>query len=117
MTQKFTYVTGAQGDARAFHAEFDRALLQHKAKLGGDHPLYIGGVGVRASTGLTSRSPIDGTLLGSFASASAAEIDSAVRLARESRRAWERRGWQERGLILGRAAALIRERKVELSAL
>ncbi len=115
---KITY-TSAGGDLDEFHRLFDEALGRVRAATGASYPNLIGGEPV-AGVGepLDDRSPIDlSLLLGRFAAAGPAEVDLAVRRAKEAQRSWARRPWQERTAILRRAAELIRERKYDLAAL
>jgi 1-pyrroline-5-carboxylate dehydrogenase len=115
---KITY-TSAAGDLDQFHRLFDEALARVRAAAGASYPNLIGGEPVAgAEEPLDDRSPIDTSLLlGRFAAAGAAEVDLAVRRAREAQRAWGRRPWRERVGVLRRAAELIRERKYDLAAL
>jgi 1-pyrroline-5-carboxylate dehydrogenase len=115
---KITY-TSAAGDLEQFHRLFDEALERVRRAAGASYPNIIGGEPV-AGQGepLDDRSPIDtSVLLGRFAAAGAAEVDLAMRRAREAQRGWGRRPWQERVGVLRRAAGLIRERKYDLAAL
>ena len=115
---KITY-TSAAGDLGEFHTRFDDALARVRAAAGASYPNMIGGDPVAgAGEPLDDRSPIDTSLLlGRFAAAGPAEVDLAVRRAKEAQRAWGRRPWQERIALLRRAAELIRERKYDLAAL
>ena len=115
---KITY-TSAAGDLDQFHRLFDEALDRVRAAAGGSYPNMIGGEPVAgAGEPLDDRSPIDTSfLLGRFAAAGTAEVDLAVRRAKEAQRGWGSRPWQERIAILRRAADLIRERKYDLAAL
>jgi 1-pyrroline-5-carboxylate dehydrogenase len=115
---KITY-TSTTGDLDDFHRRFDAALGKVRAAAGATYPNLIGGEPV-ASAGepLDDTSPIDTSLLlGRFAAAGPADVDLAVRRAKEGQRAWARRPWQERVGIMRRAAELIRERKYDLAAL
>ncbi len=115
---KITY-TSTTGDLDDFHRRFDAALARVRAAAGATYPNLIGGEPV-AGTGepLDDRSPIDTTLLlGRFAAAGPADVDLAVRNAKEAQRGWARRPWQERVGVMHRAAELIRERKYDLAAL
>ena len=109
---KITY-TSAAGDLDAFHRLFDEALARVRAAAGASYPNLIGGEPV-AGVGdpLDDRSPIDtSVLLGRFAAAGPAEVDLAVRRAKQAQVAWGRRPWQDRLAILRRAAEHIPERK------
>lgn len=114
---KVTY-TSANVDWDAFHRQFDEALSQVRARLGRAYPLYIGGEAVMSSAApIVDTSPIDTRMvLGHFATATKAHVDRAVATAHAAQPAWAHRDWQERIVILRRAAALIRERKFELAA-
>jgi len=115
---KITY-TSATGDLDDFHRRFDEALARVRAAAGATYPNLIGGEPVAgAEAPLDDRSPIDTSfLLGRFAAAGPAEVDLAVRQAKDAQRDWARRAWQERVGILRRAAELIQQRKYDLAAL
>jgi 1-pyrroline-5-carboxylate dehydrogenase len=115
---KITYTT-ASGDLAEFHHRFDTAVAQIRETSGGLHPFYIDGAAVETGEEpLVDRSPIDTSfVLGRFAAATSAHVETAVAAAKRAQPAWGRRPWQERVAILHRAAALIRERKYELAAL
>ncbi|MBA3316795.1 MAG: aldehyde dehydrogenase family protein [Gemmatimonadales bacterium] len=115
---KITY-TSTSGDLDDFHHRFDTALAKVRAAAGATYPNLIGDEPVAGSGELLDdRSPIDASVvLGRFASAGPAEVDLAVRRAKEAQRGWARRSWQDRVGILRRAARLIRERKYDLAAL
>ena len=117
-SSKITY-TSANVDWDAFHRQFDDALADVRSRLGRDYPLYIGGAAVTSSAKpIVDTSPIDTrVVLGTFAVATAAHVDSAVAAARAAQAAWSHRDWHERIAILHRAAVLIRERKFELAAI
>ena len=115
---KITY-TSASGDLDDFHRSFDEALARVRAAAGTSYPNIIGDQPV-PGTGepLDDTSPIDTSLLlGRFAAASAADVDLAVRSAKEAQRGWARRPWHDRVAVMRRAAELIRERKYDLAAL
>jgi 1-pyrroline-5-carboxylate dehydrogenase len=117
--QKVTY-TSTNVDLEGFHRSFDEALARVRKEAGKSHPLYIGGKAVEVPDNepIVSVSPIDTSLvLGRFASATPANVDHAVKVARAAQKAWAARPWQERVKILRRAAELIRERKFELAAI
>jgi 1-pyrroline-5-carboxylate dehydrogenase len=115
---KITY-TSAAGDLDDFHRLFDEALDRVRAAAGATYPNLIGGEPAGdVGDPLDDRSPIDTSfLLGRFLTARPAEVDLAVRRAKEAQRTWARLPWQERIAVLRRAAELIRERKYDLAAL
>jgi len=114
---KITY-TSANVDWESFHREFAEALATVRAQFGRAYPLYIAGEAVTSSAKpIIDTSPIDGTVLGQFATATTDHVDRAVRAAKAAQVAWGRRDWRERVAILHRAAGLIRERKFALGAI
>ena len=114
---RITYTT-AGGDLDAFHRDFDAALARQRAAAGARHPMVVDGgpVSTRLAP-IDDRSPIDtSVLLGRFDAAGPAEVDAAVAGARRAWRAWAAMPWRERVAILRRAAAIVRERKLDLAA-
>lgn len=101
----------------ALDARFDAALQRVRARLGADHPMWIGGRAVHADGRFEVRSPIDRELLiGSFAHGDAAHARSAVAAARAAQPAWAALPWARRVELLAAAAALVEERVVDISA-
>ncbi|MGP9822100.1 betaine-aldehyde dehydrogenase [Salinarimonas sp. NSM] len=85
-----------------------------------DHlPLFIGGERRPATSGerFETRNPADGSVLATVDVAGAADVEAAVEAARAGFRVWSRMTGVERGRILMRAAALLRERNEELARL
>jgi 1-pyrroline-5-carboxylate dehydrogenase len=114
---KITY-TSADVDWESFHRQFDEALTAVRSRFGRDYPLFIAGEPVTSTAKpIVDTSPIDGTVLGRFAAATADQVDRAVRTAKAAQAGWARRDWRERVAMLRRAAMLIRERKFELAAI
>ncbi len=114
---KVTY-TSANVDWELFHRQFDNALKRVRAQFGREYPLYIAGEALSSpAKPIVDTSPIDTRIvLGTFATATAAHVNQAVKAARAAQAAWGRRDWRERVTILRRAAELIRERKFDLAA-
>ena len=115
MSFKLTYATMFD-PPEELHARFEAALARTRAALGARHLLYIDGQDVDAAGTVEKRSPIDGRLLGHFATADAAQTGSAVEAAH---RAWP--GWRvtpaaERVRLSHRVAALIEARVYEIGA-
>ncbi|WP_111414630.1 betaine-aldehyde dehydrogenase [Billgrantia lactosivorans] len=81
--------------------------------------LYIDGRREPASSGeaFDVVNPHDGSLLARVDQASPADIDRAVDSAREGQRRWAAMSGMQRGRILNRAVALLRERNDELAEL
>jgi 1-pyrroline-5-carboxylate dehydrogenase len=116
MATKVTYIsTTLPSDEQ--NAAFDAAVVAARGRLGA-HELKIGGE-YRAGGGgtFTEHNPANShEILGTFANGSAADAADAVAAARAAFESWRHTPWQERVAILRRAADLIRERVMELSA-
>jgi betaine-aldehyde dehydrogenase len=80
---------------------------------------HIGGAFVRSETGRTfaTINPATGAVLAEVEAAGAAEVEHAVAAARAAQPAWAAMTGMERGRILRRAAAILRERNAELALL
>ncbi len=106
------------GREDAFHEAYDRAVKEVRDTLGGDHALRIGGEPV--STGDTFQVVNPGKtseVIGTFASATASEVDQAVATAKETwETTWRTTPWEERVEVFERAAEIMRERKYHLAA-
>ena len=108
------------------HADFSRAaarddlaaaLAAVRPRLGGDEPLVIDGRRVHTDARIVSLNPSRaGEVVGRVAAAGAAEIDQAVAAAARAFEAWRDVGAEARAEMLGRVAALLRERRYELTA-
>ncbi|MGM0912826.1 MAG: betaine-aldehyde dehydrogenase [Pseudomonadota bacterium] len=81
--------------------------------------LYIDGRHTAATSGETFAvvNPFDGSLLAEVQQAAEADVDAAVAAARKGQRIWAAMSGMERGRILNRAVALLRERNDELAEL
>jgi 1-pyrroline-5-carboxylate dehydrogenase len=113
---KVTYVS-LSADDPAMNAAFDAGIAAARAQLGRTTPLYIAGRPRTTSTTTDSRSPTDTrVLVARVASGGPDDVRDAVAAARGAYPAWSRTPWQERARLLGRAAELIRQRRMELSA-
>ncbi|KAA0014188.1 betaine-aldehyde dehydrogenase [Billgrantia pellis] len=81
--------------------------------------LFIAGGRVEATSGETFEvvNPYDGSVLAHVGQASQADVDRAVASARAGQRRWAAMTGMERGRILNRAVALLRERNDEIAEL
>jgi 1-pyrroline-5-carboxylate dehydrogenase len=113
---KVTYAT-LRNDNEELHAHFEEGLARARQQLGETHPLYVGGRPREGSGTYEDHSPIDGTLVGRFARGTRQDARDAIAAARAALPGWSGRPWQERVVLLRRAADLISERQMELSAM
>ena len=113
---KITYAT-LRNDNEQLHADFEAGLERARSELGRTYPLYVNGEARTGEGTFEDRSPIDGSLVGRFAKGTRQDVRDAIAAAHAAFPAWSGRPWQERVALLRRAAELISERQMELSAL
>jgi 1-pyrroline-5-carboxylate dehydrogenase len=113
---KITYAT-LRNDNEELHALYEAGIEKARGMLGGHHPNYVGGQPRDGEGEFEKRSPIDESLLASFAKGTRQDVKDAVAAARAAFPDWSGRPWQERVALLRRAADLISERQMELAAL
>ncbi len=116
MSFRITYSV-LDADLTQLHAEFDQALAAVRGGLGAEHPSFIAGEPVRSGDLLDSLNPATQEVLGRFHRTPVSEVDRVVRVSREAQKKWGATPWQERARILRRAADLISERRMALSAI
>jgi RHH-type transcriptional regulator, proline utilization regulon repressor / proline dehydrogenase / delta 1-pyrroline-5-carboxylate dehydrogenase len=98
-------------------ARFAAALDDVERRLGEDYPLWIAGGARKSDRWIESLNPaVPEEIVGRAAAASAADVDEAIAAAREFFPGWRATPAEERAAILFRAAAIMRERRVELAA-
>src|SRR4029077_5555076 len=88
-----------------------------RTMLGGSYRNFVGGVERDGDGTFEKRTPIDGSVMGTFAKGTRKDVQDAIAAAREAFRSWGRRPWEERVAILRRVADVISERQMEFSAL
>ena len=104
----------SRGPARE---QFAAALAGVRGRLGADVPLVIGGERVETAERIVSVDPSRAAeVVGHVAAAGAVEVDRAVAAAARAVPAWRDAGAEARSQLLGRVAALLRERRAELAA-
>ena len=113
---KITYAT-LSNDNDELHAQFEAGLLRARGLLGGHHRNVVGGQDRDGEGSFEKRTPIDGSLLGTFARGTRSDVQDAVAAARAAFPAWSRRPWQERVALLRGVADVISERQMEFSGL
>src|SRR5262252_11192813 len=93
------------------------AITKVKSELGKDYPLVIGGERIETAGKLESFNPANRTqVVGRFQKATTDLANRAVTTADEAFKSWSRTPAAERAALVLRVAALMRERKHELSA-
>ncbi len=115
MSFKLTYATMFD-PPEELHTRFDAAVASVRAALGARHPLYIDGRDVEGAGTIEKRSPIDGRVLGEFATADAALTATAVEAAHRAWPAWRATPPAERVRLAHRVAALVESRIYVIAA-
>jgi 1-pyrroline-5-carboxylate dehydrogenase len=93
------------------------ALAKVKSELGREYPLVIGGKRITTDGKLDSINPANRTqLVGRFQKATKELANKAVESAYETFQSWKNTSPEERAEFLFRVAAIVRERKHEMSA-
>ena len=116
MNFKLTYATMFNPPAD-MHAQFDAALVELNASLGGTHTLYIDGKDRDSAMNDARRSPIDQRcILGHFSLATVDDVDHAMAAAQAAFQSWRATPMAERVGLLKRVATLIEERVYHIAA-
>jgi 1-pyrroline-5-carboxylate dehydrogenase len=93
------------------------ALKKVQSELGREYPLVIGGERIETGSRLESINPANRTqVVGSFHKATKDLANQAVEAAHTAFQTWKNTGASDRAELLFRVAAILRERKHELSA-
>ena len=113
---KITYAT-LRADNEELHEQFEKGLEAAREMLGESHRNFIGGQERDGEGTFEKRSPIDGSLVGTFAKGTRRDVQDAIAAARAAYPAWSGLPWQERVAILRRVADVISERQMAFAAL
>jgi 1-pyrroline-5-carboxylate dehydrogenase len=99
------------------HRRFEIALTEVKSGLGAERPMWIAGDDVLAEDKFEVRSPINRDWrMGTFQSASSAQVDAAVAAARDAAPRWAATPWRERVKLARRVGQMVEERVYEIGA-
>lgn len=113
---KVTYVT-LSADNGPLQDELDQAIVKAKASLGRTLTLSIGGAARATRETFASLSPTDLRVeVARAASGTPQDVEDAVAAARAAFPDWRRTSWQKRCDVIARAAQLVRQRRLELTA-
>ena len=114
---KITYAT-LRNDNEELHALYEHGVDESRAALGGHHRNFIEGRWVDGSAGVfEARSPIDrDMLIGTFAKGDREDVRAAIAAARRAAPGWRHTSWQDRLVVLKKAAELISERQMRYGA-
>jgi 1-pyrroline-5-carboxylate dehydrogenase len=115
MSFKLTYATMFNPPAQ-MHERFEAAAASTRAGVGAQHALFIDGKDVPARNNFIKTTPVDGSPLGRFPAADAAEVNAAVAAAKRAFPAWRATALAERVRLMKAVAALIEERVYLIAA-
>jgi 1-pyrroline-5-carboxylate dehydrogenase len=113
---RITYAT-MTADNEDLHKGYEEGIEIARSWLGKQHPLFVNGEAREGSGYKAAHSPIDGALIGEFASGTREDVRDAVAAAKEAFHDWANRPWQERVAIIRKAADVMSDQRNELSAL
>ena len=112
---KVTYAS-LTADNEELHGELDKAFAKVKGSAP-TFPYYIGGKARTSESFSNSTKPADHkTVIGKVCNSTVDEVKEAVAAARKAYPGWRATPWQERAKLVERAAQIIRERSMELTA-
>ncbi len=115
-TFKLTYAT-MFNPPEELHTRFEQVLADVKSNLGKEHGMIINGEERFAKEKFEDRSPSNTDLvLGVFQKGTAQDADDAIAAARKAFPIWSGMKWQERVSLLRKAAEIIDQRTIEISA-
>lgn len=114
---KITYAT-MNAEDEDLQAAYDEGVEAAKADLGKTHPFWVNGEPRTTGDTFEERSPVDSSIhVGSYSQAGPDDVGDAVAAARAAQPAWEKTPWQDRVALMRRAADLLDERMMRVSAL
>lgn len=100
------------------HKSFDAAVEKLKPQLGKDHPSWIGGRAHSSKTFIEDFNPAETSqLLGRFSVVDQKDIEVVFQNAVKSQKSWALSSWESKVALFRKAADLISERKLEISAI
>lgn len=116
---EFTYRRYVErGDEEEFDRLFDEAVERAKKEvMGKKFPMYINGKEVRAGEELVERSPIDGSVIGTFQRGTKEHARMAIGAASAAFESWGSTDYAERCEILTKAMELFRKHKFGIAAI
>ncbi len=117
MAFRITY-SMLNADLEQVHQQFDGALEKVRSGLGKEFPSWIGAKPFQSGRFLDDSNPADTReLLARFHKISRTELEAVFHAAKKAQRGWGDTPWKERVRLLNRAADLISERRLEISAI
>ena len=114
---KITYATMNAEDPE-LQAAYDTGVEEAREQLGQTHPFWVDGEPRTTTDTFDEYSPIDHDLLiGSYSQATPHDVNDAVAAARAAQPGWAKTPWQDRVALMRKAADLLDERLMRVSAI
>lgn len=117
MSFRITYSV-LDADLTELHREFDSALKSVTDNLGDEFPYWTHGKAGTSGQWIEDRNPANtDQVLARFHKTPVAELDAVMETAHRASRQWRQVPWQDRIKVFRKAADLIGERRLEMSAI
>jgi 1-pyrroline-5-carboxylate dehydrogenase len=117
MSFKITYSV-LNADMSELHKQFDAAMQSVRASLGQEYPSWVAGKPYKTGKLLENRNPArTKELLGKFHVLQGSDLEVVMNEAVRAQKIWGMTPWKERAAIIRKAADLISERRMEISAI
>ncbi|MEY4036442.1 MAG: hypothetical protein RL715_661, partial [Chloroflexota bacterium] len=113
---KITYATLSDSNEE-IHKGYEAGLAEARTLLGASYGNFINGKWITDGATFEKRTPIDGSLVGTFTKGDRSTAKSAIAAAKAAYPAWSARPWEERVKLIRAAAELISDRQFLYSAL
>jgi 1-pyrroline-5-carboxylate dehydrogenase len=113
---KITYATLSDSNEE-IHSGYEAGLTEARTLLGGSYGNFVNGAWTTGGATFEKHTPIDGSLVGTFAKGDRTTAKAAIAAAKAAYPAWSARSWKERVALIRAAAELISDRQFVYSAL
>ena len=100
-----------------FRSGYEAGLAEARGLLGASYGNFVDGTWITDGATFEKRSPIDGSLVGTFVKGDRTTAKQAIAAAKAAFPAWSARPWEERVALIRAAAELISDRQFLYSAL
>ena len=113
---KITYATLSDSNEE-IHKGYEAGLAEARGLLGASYGNFVDGTWITDGATFEKRSPIDGSLVGTFVKGDRTTAKQAIAAAKAAFPAWSAKPWEERVALIRAAAELISDRQFLYSAL
>ena len=113
---KITYATLSDSNEE-IHKGYEAGLAEARTLLGASYGNFVDGKWLTDGPTFEKRTPIDGSVVGTFTKGDRNTAKSAIAAAKAAFPAWSSRPWEDRVKLIRAAAELISDRQFLYSAL